>query len=253
MIVDCFTFYNELKMLLFRLDYLWDTVDYFVIVEATTTHAGHPKPLFFKDNEAMFGKYISKIVHVVVEDMPQNADAWVPETFQRDCIDRGIKTLSLTDNDLILISDVDEIPNKHTIHSLRVNIPETVCSLDQYMYYYNLSGRVHIPWTHAKIVTYKIYKAEGSRPNSIRHHNPVQLIQNGGWHFSYFGSPEFIANKIKNFAHQEFNSPDFTDIDNIKRRIENNTDIYDRNWVTVVNCPFDTTTLPENYEMLLDV
>jgi len=253
MIVDCFTFYNELKMLKFRLEYLWDTADYFVIVEATTTHVGNPKPLFFKDNRTMFEKYISKIIHVVVDDMPQSRDAWVPERFQRNCIDRGIVSLDLLDSDLIMISDCDEIPNKYTIRSLCGNVQDGVYALSQRMYYYNLSGLVSVPWDYARVLNYKSYKEIGRSPQLVREAKPLHHLANGGWHFSYFGSPEFISNKIKNFAHQEFNTTEYTDTSNIKSRIEKNEDIYGRYWVRMGNIDIDPSTLPENYEMLIDM
>ena len=253
MIVDCFTFYNEIKMLLFRLEYLWNTVDYFVIVEATTTHAGNPKSLFFNESRTLFEKYMSKIVHVGVDDMPQTTNAWVPENFQRDCIDRGIKRISLSDDDLIIISDADEIPNRDTLKGLCGNLPGGVCALSQSMFYYTLSGRLDCPWTFPKVLTYKTYLESRLSPNTIRGTDPVKTIENGGWHFSYFGSTEFIANKIKNFAHQEFNSSEYTDIDKIKSRMISRTDVYSRHWVQFQSGEVDPTSLPEHYEMLLNM
>jgi len=253
MIVDCFTFYNELKMLMFRLEYLWDTVDHFVIVEATTTHAGNQKQLYFKENREMFSKYLSKIVHIVVEDMPQSTDSWVPERFQRNCIERGIETLTLSDSDLIMVSDCDEIPNKHTIASLHGNSQCGIYALDQKMYYYNFSGILNFPWHFARVLNYKTYNDIGRSPQNVRTANSILNLKNGGWHFSYFGSPEFISNKIKNFAHQEFNSSDYTDIDKIKSRVDNNQDPYGRYWVQLENSDIDPASLPENYEMLLNM
>jgi len=250
MVIDCFTFYNELKMLLFRLEYLWDTVDYFVIVEATVTQMGHPKPLYFGDNSTMFEKYMSKIVRVVVDDMPQGPDPWVRERFQRNCIDRGIQRLSLSDDDLIIISDADEIPNKHTLRKLTIS--DGLHGLEQHLFYYNFSGRFeNVVWRHAKILKYKTYVEKGRLPDNMRmNFSPVSWIANGGWHFSYFGSPEFIANKIKNCSHQEYNSPEYTDIDKITKRIQNRQELFcrDNNLVDT-----DVSLLPENYEMLIDM
>lgn len=254
MIVDCFTFYNELKMLLFRLEYLYETVDYFVIVEALVTHAGNAKPLFFKENEAMFEKYKNKIVHVVVEDMPTDDWTWSREIFQRNCIDRGIKTLTLNPNDIICISDCDEIPNRNVISKVNGNLSLGVYSLNQRLYYYNFSGLFkELVWSHSKILNYSTYLSIGCCPNDIRLKiKPVGEFDNAGWHFSYFGSPEFISNKIKNFAHNELNIPIFTDVNQIKKRIENNEDLYGREYFFSKE-PIDVSTLPENYEMLLNM
>ena len=69
-IIDCFTFYNELDMLTYRLNILNDIVDYFVLVEATHTHVGKEKPLFYKENKHLFEKFNHKIIHIVVDDFP---------------------------------------------------------------------------------------------------------------------------------------------------------------------------------------
>ena len=67
-IIDCFTFYNELDLLTYRLNILNDVVDYFVLVEATHTHIGKEKPLFYQENKHLFEKFNDKIIHVVVDD-----------------------------------------------------------------------------------------------------------------------------------------------------------------------------------------
>ena len=69
-IADCFIFYNELKMLDYRLHVLNHVVDYFILVEATHTHVGNPKPLFFQENKELFAPYLHKIIHIVVDDFP---------------------------------------------------------------------------------------------------------------------------------------------------------------------------------------
>jgi beta-1,4-mannosyl-glycoprotein beta-1,4-N-acetylglucosaminyltransferase len=115
MIYDCFTFFNEYTQLEIRLSELYSVVDKFVIVEATTTFSGEKKPLYFQQNKEKFNAYSNKIIHVVVNDMPKplNGDRWPVEEFQRNCIIRGLS--NCTDKDIILISDVDEIPSKENI------------------------------------------------------------------------------------------------------------------------------------------
>jgi beta-1,4-mannosyl-glycoprotein beta-1,4-N-acetylglucosaminyltransferase len=117
MIYDCFTFYNELDLLQVRLHELHEVVDRFVLVEATQTFQGKPKPLFFKDNAAAFARYADKIIHVVVEfpacdltsqlaTRPRNA-IWARQHYQRDQIAQGLSKAS--PGDLIIVSDLDEI------------------------------------------------------------------------------------------------------------------------------------------------
>ena len=249
MIVDCFPFYNEIKMLLFRLEYLWDTVDFFLIVEATHTYANNPKPSFLNDNIAMFDKYRSKIIHVIVE-FPTNLDNWGREKFQRDSIDRCIRMLSLVDSDTLIISDCDEIPNKDTLRNLTIS--DGVHALNQHLFYYNFSGRFDgIVWRHPKVLNFKTYIETGRSAENVRMTLPVvSSIENGGWHFSYFGTPELISNKIKNFSHQEYNYPEYTNIDKITKRMNDCQELFDRAYKLVDT---DISLLPEKYEMLLNM
>jgi len=99
-IIDCFTFYNELKMLEFRLAELNDDVDYFVLVESTFTHTGNKKDLFFEKNKNLYSKYLHKIIHIIVDDMPNTENAWDNEKYQRKCINRGIQQLTLNEDDV---------------------------------------------------------------------------------------------------------------------------------------------------------
>jgi beta-1,4-mannosyl-glycoprotein beta-1,4-N-acetylglucosaminyltransferase len=243
-------------MLLFRLEYLYDTIDHFVLVEATRTHAGNPKPLYFEQNKASFSKYLDKIIHVIVDDMPLeppiklsflksqstphwNDIHWKRENHQRNCIDRGIRQLSLHPDDIILISDVDEIPNKHNLH-----IGAEIYSLEQDMYYYNFHTKSRDTWTFAKVLTYRAYA--GKTPQQIRFEQGI-IIPNGGWHFSYFGDVNFIRNKLQNFAHQEHKH---IQPSTIEEKINSNADLFGKH-ERFVKTTLVPETLPEHYEMLL--
>ena len=147
-IIDCFIFYNELDMLKFRLDYLYDTVDKFILLESTVTFIGAQKELYFQKNKELYEAYKDKIIHVIVDDLPdddpsKNAidNAWVREKLQRNLLDRGISQLKLDDNDIIVITDLDEIPDRKTLESLKTNnnIQNISYSFEQDMYYYNLT------------------------------------------------------------------------------------------------------------------
>ena len=121
-IIDCFTFYNELELLDYRLNILKNVVDHFIIVESTLTHVGKPKKMYF-DPE----RYSDlNIIYVVVDDFPYNENTidiskeqqWKNEKHQRNCIERGLKKLKLNPDDFILISDLDEIPDPRTLKNL---------------------------------------------------------------------------------------------------------------------------------------
>ena len=114
-LIDCFMYFDEDLVLDIRLNTLGDTVDKFVIVEATKNHAGEDKKLNFKIQN--FKKFQKKINYIIVDDLPLNVKSpkkgWhenhARDQFQRNAIQRGYK--GFNDEDLIMISDIDEIPN----------------------------------------------------------------------------------------------------------------------------------------------
>lgn len=259
-VVDCFTFYNELEMLNYRLSILDEIVDYFIIVEAAHTFVGCEKPLFFKDHEFLFRNFSHKIIHIVVDDFPhkhpniniQNGDQWKNEYHQRSCISRGLDKISFNDNDLILISDLDEIPNPKTLLEIKQNdICEGINTLEMDFYYYNLHSRFAEKWNRARVISYKSFRDLNTTCQGLRN-GYGNCIKNGGWHLSYFGDSSFIKNKIMNFAHQEFNNDNYTDIDKIEERMQNSTDLYGRGCCALQRIPItENNNLPVQHEIYL--
>ena len=205
-LIDCFIFYNELDLLEYRLKTYSDVVDYFVLVEATDTIQGEPKPLFFERAKERFKEFLPKIIHVVVDDMPNDlTDAFVNEGFQRNCIDRGLKRLSLDPTDLILISDADEFPSKNLIKAIKnIGLDDLHVLLQDY-YMYSINYKVYDKWYYAKILPYNLYCTIYKRsPQMLReiqqHQKDCNYLTRGGWHFSYFGKPEVLWQKINAFS-----------------------------------------------------
>ena len=258
-IVDCFTFYNELDMLTYRLNILDKVVDYFVLVESTHTHVGKEKPLFYNENKHLFKKFNHKIIHIVVDDFPhkypniniEKQEQWINERFQRDCISRGIDKLNLTGEDIITITDLDEIPNPNILTQIKNNIiivGINIIELD--LYYYNLNSKMDHKWYHSKILTFEKYKELNTGCDNIRFYN-CPIINNAGWHLSYFGNEKFIKNKLENFTHQEFNMTEFTNEKQIEERIKNGKDLFDRpNSIIHINIE-DNNNLPPDYDIYL--
>ena len=127
-IIDCFIFYNELDLLTYRFNLLNNIVDYFIIVESTHTFIGKEKKLFFNENKHLFENFRNKIIHIIVDDFPYkyhnvnicNNDVWNNEYFQRNAISRGINYIKdLSEYDLIIISDLDEIPHPYTLDKIK--------------------------------------------------------------------------------------------------------------------------------------
>jgi beta-1,4-mannosyl-glycoprotein beta-1,4-N-acetylglucosaminyltransferase len=255
-IVDCFLFYNELDMLEYRLSVLYDIVDYFVICEASVTFVGKPKPFFYLENKERYARFADKIVHVMMTDEntrwvynpeKRRNEAWANERTHRNGIARGVEQLekegkigqcrNSSDNDLLLICDLDEIPNPELLEWMKKEDDLRGrwnggggASLAMDFYYYNLTCMyANGKWTRAKAVFFDTFRNEFQRSaENIREHCFGSVLEKGGWHFSYFGGEQFIKNKIENFSHQELNVDNYTNLDNIRIRIENKTDLYDR-------------------------
>jgi beta-1,4-mannosyl-glycoprotein beta-1,4-N-acetylglucosaminyltransferase len=260
MIYDCFTFFNELDLLEIRLNILNDYVDKFVLVEATKTHQGKDKPLYFEQNKHRYKKFLDKIIHIVVDDMPEynGNNSWELEHFQRNCITRGLKECK--EEDIILISDIDEIPNPPKI--LENKNLEGIKIFRQKMFYYflnciNASNGNRFRWNGTIMINYADLKIpqelrEISMKMSCLFHSKIVhkiywhlwklinldlkgikliFIEDGGWHFSYLGGVEMIIKKLESFAHTEYNKETFKDAKSIENAINNGKDIFGRNFI----------------------
>ena len=227
-IIDCFIFYNELDLLNYRMNILNDVVDFFVIVESTRTHVGKEKQLFFSENKHLFEKFNDKIILVVVDDFPykhpiniNHNEQWKNENFQRNAISRGLQRIDLQNEDIIIVSDLDELPDPTTLNKIKNGeLHINANSLEMDLYYYNLYTKMSEKWSCSKMISYKCYKDMNTGCNNIRHLK-LPVISKGGWHLSYFGDSSFIVNKLMNFTHQEFNNNKYTDIKFIEEEIKN--------------------------------
>lgn len=261
-IVDCFCFYNEFGMLDFRLKYLNDYVDYFVLIESDLTFSGNPKELLFEKNKHLYEKYKDKLIHSVVKipTIEENPCPWSRDHAQKNLIDVGISKIDLNDDDIIIISDLDEIPDRNMIVEMKNNIKNDYCyKLYQDYYFYNLTCRNRAKWYFSKIVNYYTYKNKfNRRPDDIRYFDEKEAIidiKNGGWHFAYFGDLDFIKNKIRNFTHQEYNKEEYLNDNMMIHQIVNKGDLFFRSGEDCYrydNCPIETNNyLPDNYEELM--
>lgn len=259
-IIDCFIFYNEFDLLTYRLNLLNDVVDYFVLVESRHTFVGKEKSLFYNENKQLFERFNHKIIHVIIDDFPykypniniEAGEQWTNERFQRNCISRGIDKLRLQPTDIIIITDVDEIPNPSILENIKTNIlPVSVNILEMDFYYYNLNTRMNNKWHHAKILTFQKYTELNMTCDNIRMSN-YPIIVCAGWHLSYFGNEKFIKNKLENFSHQEYNKSEFTNEKQIEERIKNKSDLFGRNGIGMTNIPVrENNNLPCLYEKYL--
>jgi len=227
-IYDTFTFFNEFELLELRLRELYDHIDYFVLVEATSTFQNKDKPLYFVENTDRFEQWLPKIIQVSVVDMPINTDTWGRERYQRDKIINGVAHAD--DNDIIMIGDVDEIPRVETIQKLRESTQSIwgfrmplfnfkynymMCTQD---YYSVWSGAIRKSALGSPEDFRRMRHVLNQCPLHFKDDN-VQLIENAGWHFTYLGNEDFAKTKIQSFAHDETNKPEILDQLNIEDSI----------------------------------
>ena len=252
-LIDAFIFYNEEKMLDFRLDYYKDIVDYFVIVEARQTFSGKEKKLHFEEIKEKYSHL--PIIHYVIDTFPDSENAWSREHYQRQCIKNGLELIpDLEDNDWVLISDVDEIADRNKLCMFKYpNDQSKGYILEFDMYYYNLTCKMEKKWYSVKICRYSEIKEIPIQ--NIRFSFRYYMIPQFGWHFSYFFTPEMIKNKIEGFSHQEYNNENYTNKEYIEDCIQNGKDLFhldsSRN-EKIIRVPIhENTYLPEGYEYFL--
>jgi beta-1,4-mannosyl-glycoprotein beta-1,4-N-acetylglucosaminyltransferase len=268
MIYDCFGFFNELELLDLRLHELGNVVDKFVLIEATKTHSNKPKPLYYQENRYMFSEFHDKIIHVIVDDMPDSDDSWLLDNYQRNCIGRGLT--HCRPDDWILVSDLDEIPRAEVVEKLCREIPFT----DNFF-----ANAVH--GALSSKLTQKIFHRKGLRRLLRKNHPFVwrfeqtrychflnchssdtgygtrmmrfrdftcaeemrysgyKTVKDAGWHFTYMGGVDRIREKIGAYCHQEFNQPQFTAPELIEERINGGRSVLGRDSEKLEFVPLD--------------
>jgi len=263
-IYDTFCFFNELDLLELRLNILDPYVDYFVISEASVTHTGIAKPYYYEENKERFAKFHSKIIHLKIEDTPNDfinlppiqdptsldgkcvtkihefvqtqtnrfnrhtQIAYGRDFFQKECVRRGL--VNCNDEDIIMFSDCDEIPNPNVLLLADEFLTDApMFGFSQTGYYYYLNMLKEHGWIGTKIGRYKDLKNYSF--NEFRG-QPTPTLSNGGWHFSYMGGAEKVKTKILAFSAQEMNNSHV--IQNITNNIEKGIDPFFRSTLTEV-------------------
>lgn len=223
-IYDGFLFSNELDLLEVRLNELYDVVDKFIIVESPKTHTNMDKPLLFEQNKERYARFMDKIVHIVASDYPEwHGNPWDYERHQRHSISKG--WTNLRDHDIVMVSDLDEIPSKEAVKNYKVS--DGFRTFQQTLSYYKLNCIcTSQKWEWGKILPYSIAKTMDG-PCHIRY-TESPIIPNGGWHFSYAGDVRFIQKKLAEFSHWEYNNEEYNTEDVISHRMENGLDLFGR-------------------------
>ena len=204
-IYDCFSYWDEDLLLDLRLNILDQYVDYFVVVEGDKTWQNNKKNLRFDINN--FKKFQKKIIYVPVTNMPSGDNPYIRENFQRNCIDRGLKNAK--ENDLVIISDLDEIPNPDVFKKFKPEMRYAVFKQMHFYYKFNLQSKNHPFWYGSRICVkkylnspqwlrgLKFKKRPWWRIDKKRLNN---ILDNGGWHFCNLKEPKNLLYKYKNLC-----------------------------------------------------
>ena len=251
-IIDCFMYYDEDMILDIRLNTLNKFVSKFIICEAKFNHNGTPKKLNFDPSK--FKKFIDKIIYIVVEKLPDNLseiskkdseeekrnkildNALKRENFQRNFCFKELKNFS--GEDLVLINDLDEIPNLE-----KFNYKNKISIFKQEMFYYKLNLKYpNYDWMGSKICKIKHLKNPQWLRNvkskkyplwrldilaDDRKFSNIEIIDNGGWHFTNIMSAEKIDHKMRNFLHHlEYEESGFDKL-KLKKLISEKKIMYD--------------------------
>lgn len=213
LIIDTFPFNNELDILEMRLVELYDAVDKFVLVESVVDHQDHPKPLWFQENKERFAPWADKLIGVVAErdDMPtleHDADPWAREHAQREVIGKGLAQIDgVTDETIILQSDVDEIPR--ALQARNVRPGGSMLVFQQRLHCFAIDW-LHPDWWYGTVAATvatlskmpKGHEFAWQRDGRLRAQNPPHL-HDAGWHFSWLGGRDAALAKLGSFCHPE--------------------------------------------------
>ena len=254
-IYDCFMYFDEDLLLDLRLNSLNKFVKKFVITEATYTHNGNRKKLKFDINK--FQKFKDKIIYLIVDKQPSNIldliegedkdkkgeklilNGMARDYYQRENLSRGLTEAE--DDDLILISDLDEIPNLNKLDFTKVK--NNILIFEQKMFYYklNLFYKDFI-WQGTKGSKLKNFLSPQWLRNikgkkyprwrvdtifSKKKYSNLIFIKNGGWHFTCLRTPEELEKKLLNFAHHYEFEESGLKLNDIKKLINEKRVMYD--------------------------
>ena len=238
-IFDCFTFNDENLLLELRLNEMTKYVDYFIIVEFGEDHQGNRKGK--KIDENILKKFKNKIRYIYVESFNKQMSAWERENYQRNYVKNGL--YDADKNDIVIISDLDEIPNLKEINLS--GIGDSIYAFKQInlMYKFNLARDFN--WIGTKLCKLKKLKSP-QWLRSLKVHkkysyfridkffsknyvHKFKIIENGGWHFGWIREINEIIGKLNAFAHTEFNKDQFKNSTYINNCIENNINFLNTN------------------------
>ena len=251
-IYDCFMYFDEDIVLDVRLNFLNEFVDQFVIIESEYNHRGEKRVPLFKIDK--FKKYKDKIKYILINNIPPGIEiinkededvyrksifnASKRENFQRNQILKGLTEAN--EEDWIIISDLDEIPNLSKINLQ--NTKDKLIFFNQHMMYYKFNLKLNdYIWVGSKACKMKNLQSpqwirDIKNKNygwwridiffSNRKYNNILFVEEGGWHFSYLKNPKGIEKKLKSYLHHIDYDLNPVGVEGIEKMINSKRTIY---------------------------
>ena len=253
-IFDCFMYFDEDLLLDLRFNYLDKFVDKFIIIECNYNHKGKTKKPHF--NKEKYKKFENKIEYILLKEQPENieeinvkdtenqiSDKYILNAIKRENFQRNhIKNclLEASEDDWIIISDLDEIPNLKNVNFNNIN--NKFVFFKQSMMYYKFNLKLeNYTWTGTRACRKKNLESPQWLRNikdrsypwwrldtmlSKNKYGNIKFVDDGGWHFSYLKTPEEIEKKLKSYLHHREYELNPIGIDKIKNLIEQKKTIY---------------------------
>lgn len=262
-IYDCFLYFQEFEILEIRLKYLYDYIDNFVIIEFNQSFSGKKKKFNLEDKLKDLSPYLDKIFYYKIDEYhtsfhqlityldnkrdnvsqiikknllrhkhyDRNEINWVLDTYQRESIYYALSKFKIDNEDLIIISDIDEIPNFQIITDIKFIFLHKIITFKQkaFSYYLNLLSSEN--WYGSIISNWKDLNYQSLNVLRLDVRQNFKIVKpinfpHGGYHFTSIGSIEFIKNKITNMGHQELNNKYI--LSKLEKNILSGRDIFGR-------------------------
>ena len=243
MLIDSFPFFNEYELVELRIRYLEEIIDVFVIVEANITHQGRKKdwnfPNILKNNLKEFSNKIQYHQINIDPEKIKNEESWIIDNvkgddahridnFQRNYIKTACQKFS--DKDILIISDVDEIPSKDKLKFIKSCDFEKIAPVvfEQYLFHIDCNFLRLESWLGSIATTMQLNNTYSPHRHR-RDRNKISHFNDAGWSFSSFGGPSKIKEKFEAFAHKEYNNEKFKSVDHILNCQKTGKDLFHRN------------------------
>lgn len=219
-VYDLSLVFQELELFEIRLHELDPVVDVFGIIEASTTFSGNYHAPRFNNYAERWPEFADRIRYRYV-DLPE-VGPWLREEYQRNQL--GLLLHDARPRDLVLVSDVDEIPTADSVRRARRILDRTKFDQRMSQFYVN-HVCIDEPWRGTSGIRYQ----DWTDAQAVRMQTDMVVLEDGGWHFSYLGGYEMWRNKIVSYSHAlEFAVPEILDEAAMRRRIAEGQDVFMR-------------------------